>query len=88
MKYILFILLPTLVYANPYALIDINGKYGMTQNSFAIKIENEKTATNIKNAITSNKFKEIIKSTKWGNFQVDYKMFESFRVDFWKEFIK
>ena len=25
MKYILFILLPTLVYADPYALIDING---------------------------------------------------------------
>lgn len=70
-----------------YPLIDIDGIYGMTQNSFAIKVETYEDAVNIKNAITSDKFKEIVKSTKWGNFQTDYNMFKSFRKDFWKEFI-
>lgn len=70
-----------------YPLIDINGEYGMTQNAFAIKIDSMEEAEKIKKAINSNKFKEIIKATKWTNFQVDYRMFKYFKKDFWKEFI-
>jgi hypothetical protein len=70
-----------------YPLIDIKGEYGMTQNAFGIKVSSLKEAENIKKAIESNRFKEIIKATKWSNFQTDWRMFKYFRKDFWKEFI-
>jgi hypothetical protein len=61
--------------------------YGMMNNAFAIEVSNDDDAKNIKKAIESDNFKEIIKATKWGNFQTNYKMFKSFRKDFWKDFI-
>lgn len=70
-----------------YPLIDMEGKYGMTQNAFGIFVESEQDARNIKSAIETKEFKEILKSTKWSNFQVDYKMFKSIKKDFWREFI-
>ncbi len=68
-----------------YPLLDIEGKYGMTQNAFAIVVNSENEAIQIKKVIESQKFKEILKSTKWSNFQVDFKMFKSFKKEFWKE---
>jgi hypothetical protein len=70
-----------------YPLIDIEGKYGLTQNAFGIKVSSLKEAENIKKAIESDKFKEIIKATKWGNFQTDWRMFKYFKKDFWKDFV-
>jgi hypothetical protein len=70
-----------------YPLIDINGEYGMTQNAFGIKFNSIEEAESIKKAINSDKFKEIIKSTKWTNFQVDYRMFKCFKKNFYKEFV-
>jgi len=70
-----------------YPLIDINGEFGIMNNAFALPITSLEEGINIKNAIESEKFKEIIKSTKWSNFQVNWKMFKSFKKDFWKEFI-
>ena len=70
-----------------YPLIDMDGKYGMSNNAFAIKVDSIEEAEGIKKAIESESFREIVKATKWGNFQTDYKMFQSFRKDFWKEFI-
>lgn len=71
----------------PYPFIDINGEYGMCNNAFAIKVDDIKEANNIKRAIESDRFKNILKATKWGNFQIEYKMFKYFRKDFWKEFV-
>jgi hypothetical protein len=70
-----------------YPLIDVNGKYGMTQNAFGIKFNSIEEAESIKKAINSDKFKEIVKATKWGIFQVDYRMFKRFKKDFWREFV-
>lgn len=70
-----------------YPLIDMNGEYGMTQNAFGIKVNSIEEAELIKKAINSDKFKEIVKATKWGNFQTDWRMFKYFRKDFWKEFV-
>ena len=70
-----------------YPLIDIDGEFGIMNNAFGIKIYNNIEGLNIKKAIESEKFKEIIKATKWSNFQTNYKMFKSFKNDFWKEFI-
>lgn len=70
-----------------YPLIDFQGEYGMTQNAFGIKVASLEEAHDIKRAIESDKFKEILKATKWGTFQTDWRMFKYFRKDFWKEFI-
>jgi hypothetical protein len=37
-------------------------------------------------AINSEKFKEILKYTKWSTFQTDWRMLINFRKDFWLEF--
>ena len=68
-----------------YTLVDTYGEYGIMQNAFGIKICED--YLEVKKAIDSEKFSEIIKSSKWLNFQIDYKMFKSFKKDFWKEFI-
>jgi len=70
-----------------YPLIDMEGKYGLTQNTFAIKVDSKKEAENIKRAIESDKFGKVLKATKWGAFQTEWRMFKYFRKDFWKEFI-
>jgi hypothetical protein len=65
-----------------YPINDWKGKYGMSQLSFGIPIDEpnktktKKRGNNIVNTINSPDFKEIIKSTKWGSFQTDHRMFE------------
>lgn len=70
-----------------YPLIDFEGKYGMTQIVFGIKIDSLEEGENIKKAIETDKFKRILACSKWGAFQTEWRMFKYFRKDFWKEFI-
>lgn len=71
-----------------YPYNDFEGKYGMTQLTFGIPITSKEEGDQIVEAINSDRFKEIIKATKWGAFQTEYKMFKYFRPDFYKEFLK
>ena len=71
-----------------HVIIDINGDYGMTQGAIGIKIKDTEEGERIKKAITSNNFKDILKSCKWGNFRIDWRLFASFKKDFWKELIE
>ena len=71
-----------------YPIIDMKGTYGLTQNAFGIKVDSLEEAKNIKTVIESERFKEIIRATKWGSFQTDWRMFKYFKKDFWKEFIE
>lgn len=74
--------------ANPSGgFYDEKGIYGMTSHSFAIEVENKKEAKIILKVIKTNKFKKLLKSTKWSGFQTEYRMFKYFKKDFWKEFI-
>jgi len=70
-----------------HVIIDIEGKYGMTQGAMAILINNENEANNIKKALLSDNFNSILKACIWGNFRIDWKLFTYFKKDFWKEFI-
>ena len=70
-----------------HVVVDIKGKYGMTQGAMAIVVENKKEAENIKKALLSDKFKSILKSCMWGNFRIDWRLFTYFKKDFWKKFI-
>jgi hypothetical protein len=65
------------------SIIDMDGKYGMTPQSIGIKIDNEEEGRNIKNAIESEKFKDVLKSCSWGNYNIDHRLFTYFKKDFY-----
>lgn len=69
------------------AIIDVDGKYGMTQCAMAIGTENLEEGEKIKKAIESGEFKELLNSCSWSNFRIDWLMFKYFKKDFWKHFI-
>lgn len=73
---------------NQYPVNDFKGEYGMSQYTFGIPITTKEEGDQIVTAINSDRFKEIIKATKWGAFQTEYKMFKYFKPDFYKEFLK
>jgi len=68
-------------------IIDMEGRYGMTQYAMAIQVDNLEEATDIKKALESDKFKKIIKSCLYSLFFIDWKIFKEFKKDFYKEFI-
>ena len=68
-----------------YPYNDYRGEYGMSQNTFGIPIKSKKQGDDIVKAINSSAFKDIIKATKWGAYQTDYRMFKYFKPDFYKE---
>ena len=70
-----------------YPINDFEGKYGMSQISYGIPIATKEEGDLIVRAINTDRFKEIIKATKWGTFQTDYHMFQYFKPDFYKDFI-
>jgi hypothetical protein len=69
------------------AIIDIEGKYGMTQGAMAIEITNISEGKNIKKFIESLDFKEVLNACSWSNFRIDWRLFTYFKKDFWKEVI-
>ena len=70
-----------------YPYNDWKGEYGMSQICYGLPIKNKEEGDNIVKAINSNKFKTILKYTKWSTFQTDWRMFKYFKKDFWKDFI-
>ena len=70
-----------------HVIVDIEGKYGMTQGAMGIIINNKNEGEKIKQALLSNKFNCILKSCMWGNFRIDWRLFTYFKKDFWKEFL-
>jgi hypothetical protein len=67
-----------------YTLLDLNGDYGMTECCFAIVCSSAEEANKINEALNSEAFAEVVKSTKWSNYKIEYKMFEYLRKDFWR----
>lgn len=63
---------------------DYLGKYGMSQISFGIPIKDKHEGDMILQAIETPEFKELIKATKWGTFQTDWRMFQYFKKDWYK----
>jgi len=72
---------------NQYPVNDYEGKYGMSELTFGIPITSKTQGDDIVKAINTDEFKTIIKATKWGAFQTDYRMFKYFRPDFYKSFL-
>lgn len=68
------------------AIIDINGIYGMTQQSMAIPISSYKEGKKIKQFLESNEFKEILNACSWSNFRIDWRLFTYFKKDFYMNY--
>jgi len=71
-----------------YPYIDSEGKYGMSQLTFGIPISSKTHGQQIKTAILSPQFQEILEATKWGAFQTDYRMFKHFDPLFYTKMAK
>lgn len=67
-----------------YPYNDYKGHYGMSQLTFGLPIKSKREGAAIVRAINSEYFKTIIKATKWGAFQTDWRMFKYFKPDFFK----
>ncbi len=68
-------------------ILDLNGKFGMTQHGIALPIDNEKNGLLLKKILESDKFKQFLNACLWSNFMIDWRMFNYFKNDWYLEFI-
>lgn len=69
-------------------IIDMDGKFGMTEMTFGIKVSDEMEANNIKNAMLTKEFKDFIAANiLGGSYRIDWRTFTSLKQDFWKEYV-
>jgi len=66
-----------------YPYNDYKGEYGMSQLTFGIPIKSKAEGDRWIGAINSPAFQTILKATKWGAFQTDYRMFRHFNPRFY-----
>jgi len=66
-------------------LIDMEGNYGMTQHAMALPIRSSKEGEIISKALKSQEFQEINKSTTFGNYRIEYRIFQWFKDKWWEE---
>jgi hypothetical protein len=71
-----------------YPYNDYKGEYGMSQLTFGLPIKSRNEGDALVKALDSDTFKKIIKATKWGVFQTDWRMFKYFKPDFYKKYNK
>jgi hypothetical protein len=71
---------------NQSAILDMTGKYGMTQQAMAIT-DVKGNLPKIKKSIESNEFQEILDACSWSNFRIDWRLFTYMKKDFWKQFL-
>ena len=68
-------------------IIDLKGEYGMTQCAFAIRVDSEEEALAVKRCLLSSEFqRSILTPCVWSSFRIDWRMFVSFKKNFWNEF--
>lgn len=68
------------------AFIDKNGEYGLCEFAFGIKFDTLEEADGIKKAVMSDGFKKIWQATEWIANSKEWRIFKSFKKDWWKEF--
>ena len=66
--------------------VDETGEYGLTQFAYAI-VDDVENLSNIKKALDSKKFKDLMELCAVGQLTVNHKVVSKFRKDFWREFI-
>ena len=65
-------------------IIDLDGKYGMTESAMAIEVKNETESKKLKKVLESNEFQDILNACSWSNFRIDWRLFAYMKNDFYK----
>jgi tRNA1(Val) A37 N6-methylase TrmN6 len=65
-------------------ILDVDGKYGMTQGAIGLEINNKQQGILYKKALESEGFERILKALNFGNFRIDWRIFLYIRKDFYK----
>jgi hypothetical protein len=65
-------------------IIDIDGKYGMTQHSMALIIDDIKEGEKIYKFICSSVFGKILKACLWSSFAIEWGMFKDLKKNFYE----
>ena len=65
-------------------IIDIEGKYAMTQGAMAIEIDNLEEGEELSTFLCSPVFDKIRKACLWSSFRIEWSMFVDFKKDFYK----
>jgi hypothetical protein len=81
--------IPKVIWSNglgTYPIIDEDGQYGLMEYSFGIS-DDISNLENIKLALQSKRFLELMGYVKYTNNKYDSKIISTFKKDFWKEFV-
>jgi len=81
--------IPKVIWSNglgTYPILDDNGKYGLTQFSYAI-IDDKENLDNIKQTLETDEFIKMMEYVKFTNNKYNYKIIGLFKKDFWKLFL-
>ena len=66
-------------------IIDVDGKYGMTQGAMALPILDYEDGVLASKFLTSGKFQRTLKACSWSNFRIDWQLFTYFKEGFWRD---
>lgn len=72
---------------NKKVIIDMEGKYSMSNQAYGLRVDNLQHAKDLKKALESDAFGEIIKQCSFGNFRIDWRIFCYFKPDWYKIFL-
>jgi 16S rRNA G966 N2-methylase RsmD len=65
-------------------IIDIEGKYGMTQHAIALIIDNLEEGQKLSKILCSLIFEKILKACLWSSFAIEWGMFKDFKYNFYE----
>jgi len=64
-------------------ILDLNGKYGMTQGAMAIAIDNKEEGEELVKFLKSTFFGNVLLACNWSYFRIDWRLFTYFKNNFW-----
>ena len=65
-------------------IIDIDGKYAMSQGAMAISIDNIHEGNKLSKFLCSSVFNKIIKACLWSSFRIEWSMFRDLKKNFYE----
>lgn len=65
-------------------IIDIEGKYGMTQHAMALIIDDIKEGEKLYKVLCSSVFEKILKACLWSSFAIEWGMFKDLKKNFYE----
>ena len=63
-------------------IIDMEGKYGLTNHAIGIKINSMEEGIKLKTALESEMFKDVLNACSWSNYMIEWRIFKYFKKDF------